>query len=91
MVWPLPSAHRKGNRKSGNPRDDAPGHHTKKPDGDNVAKPILDALTLARIWPDDSIVSDPIVRKRYTSGQVGWITVCVDELEPIAPEPARFG
>ena len=30
--------------------------HTQKPDGDNVAKAVMDGLTLAGVWPDDAVV-----------------------------------
>ena len=36
-----------------------------KPDGDNVAKLVLDALTKAGVWRDDTRVADLVVRRRY--------------------------
>ena len=30
--------------------------HTQKPDGDNVAKAVMDGLTAAGVWPDDAVV-----------------------------------
>ena len=36
-----------------------------KPDADNVAKLVLDALTKAGVWRDDTRVSDLVVRRRY--------------------------
>jgi len=44
--------------------------HVKKPDVDNVAKAILDALTTAGAWKDDAQVADLHVSKGY-SGQAG--------------------
>ena len=44
-----------------------PRRHRAKPDGDNVAKSIMDALN-ELAWPDDAVVSDPIVHKRVAAG-----------------------
>lgn len=41
--------------------------HAAKPDADNVAKAVLDALTNLA-WKDDSIVSDLTVHKRIAAG-----------------------
>ena len=30
--------------------------HTQKPDADNVAKAIMDGMTLAEVWPDDGVM-----------------------------------
>ena len=30
--------------------------HTQKPDADNVAKAIMDGMTLAKVWPDDGVM-----------------------------------
>ncbi len=40
-------------------------HNTRKPDIDNYAKAILDALVKARILADDGCVTDQMVMKRY--------------------------
>lgn len=37
----------------------------KKPDADNLAKAVLDALTSLKVWHDDDAVTDLIVRKRW--------------------------
>jgi Holliday junction resolvase RusA-like endonuclease len=39
--------------------------YTAKPDADNVAKLVMDALTKAAIWTDDTRVADLVVRRRY--------------------------
>jgi Holliday junction resolvase RusA-like endonuclease len=36
-----------------------------KPDVDNYAKSILDALTAAEVWTDDTVVSTLVVSKRW--------------------------
>ena len=38
---------------------------TKKPDADNLAKAVLDAMTVIGVWKDDDQVTDLIIRKRY--------------------------
>lgn len=39
--------------------------YTKKPDADNLAKAVLDALTGIRVWMDDDQVTDLIILKRW--------------------------
>lgn len=41
--------------------------HASKPDAENVAKAVLDALT-GLLWFDDAQVCDLIVKKRYAAG-----------------------
>ena len=46
-----------------------PGYfHTKKPDIDNLLKAVMDALTMADAWNDDSQVSRLIVKKQVEEG-----------------------
>lgn len=45
----------------------APLHHTAKPDADNAAKAVLDALTQLGAWSDDAQVADLRVRKLYAT------------------------
>jgi len=52
----------KGILKSASPR-----YHTSKPDADNAAKAVLDALTQLGTWSDDSQVADLRVRKEYAA------------------------
>lgn len=40
-------------------------HNTKKPDIDNLAKAVLDALVKARVLADDGCVTDQLIMKRY--------------------------
>ena len=56
----------------------APIYCTKKPDVDNYAKAIMDALTDSGvIWMDDAQVVDINCRKLYTTHETGAaITVC---------------
>ena len=59
---PRPKAHHKAN---GEIRADAPFHHSKKPDLDNLIKATLDAMTQAGAWRDDSQVSTIRASKQY--------------------------
>lgn len=45
--------------------------HAKKPDADNLAKAVLDALTHLRAWHDDDQVAELLVRKYYESDRNG--------------------
>lgn len=64
---PRPKGHfgKSGLRKS------APARHTGKPDLDNAAKAVLDALTDCQVWKDDSYIFDLRVRKMWTEGTPG--------------------
>lgn len=53
--------------------------HTAKPDRDNVDKSILDALTEAGLWHDDSQVCDGPVRKWYAAKGCGPGVIIVAE------------
>jgi Holliday junction resolvase RusA-like endonuclease len=44
-----------------------------KPDADNYAKAVLDALTHAQVWEDDSQVADLHIKKRW--GAIGKIEI----------------
>lgn len=70
-------------------RANAPVWHTSKPDYDNLAKAITDALTNAGIWADDTQVSVGIVEKLYVGqgGEVG-AEIRIEELLE-NPDPTR--
>jgi len=46
-------------------KDAAPRRHTQKPDVDNLAKAVLDALTDIRFWRDDSQVTKLTIQKHW--------------------------
>lgn len=53
-----------------------------KPDVDNYAKGVLDAITKdGRFWSDDTEVSDLISRKRWTTGDP-HVAVTIVQLKP---------
>ena len=50
----------------------APAAHTQKPDVDNLAKAVLDAVTdSGRFWVDDSQIVELTVAKKWTTGRPG--------------------
>ena len=53
----------------------APDWHTGKPDADNCAKAVLDALTALNVWKDDAQVARLTINKRYESPSGCHITI----------------
>jgi len=49
----------------------APKYYTRKPDADNLAKAVMDALTQLGFWQDDDQVVNLNVRKLYTESLPG--------------------
>lgn len=49
----------------------APCWHTQKPDSDNLAKAVLDALTQCGVWHDDSQVARLVVLKKWETNLPG--------------------
>ena len=73
----------------GKVRESAPRWHTSKPDYDNIAKAITDALTKAGIWADDAQVAIGSVVKRYVGdGEQPRAEISIEEL-PGTPDPTR--
>jgi Holliday junction resolvase RusA-like endonuclease len=42
-------------------------HHTSKPDADNIGKIVADALTMANVVRDDSIINQMMITKYYAA------------------------
>jgi len=69
FFMPRPKSHFKT---SGQLKDRVPHFiHDQKPDADNLAKAVLDALTQIRVWGDDDQVADLTVRKYWESEKNG--------------------
>jgi Holliday junction resolvase RusA-like endonuclease len=74
--FPRPKCHLRSN---GNVKQSAPHFHTCKPDCDNAAKAVLDALTQIGVWRDDKQVCRLLVEKTY-SGNAG-ASITIQQLE----------
>ena len=79
---PRPKAHFRTGKNSHQLRDDAPKWCPKKPDSDNYAKAVMDAITTLRVWEDDSQVVDLRVRKFYESGRGPGCIISISEVLP---------
>lgn len=77
---PRPKSHYGTGRNAGLLKASAPSLHTSKPDLDNLAKMILDALN-GTAYYDDSHVSDFRISKEYAASDQGW-HIQVHDLEP---------
>lgn len=64
---PRPKSH----FKKGELRHDRPAFVVKKPDVDNYAKAVMDALTQLGVWGDDSQVTTLEATKRFADGRPG--------------------
>ena len=80
-----PASHFKG--KTRILRPDAPRQHCTKPDTDNLAKAVLDALTTVGMWQDDKQVYSLHVMKLYSDGDVPgcFIQIWEDPCPPPLP------
>lgn len=72
---PRPKGHYRAN---GELKPTAPFYHTGRPDADNLAKAVLDALTNAGAWADDGIVCELRVTKT-----LGKRPGCEVKIEPL--------
>lgn len=78
FLMPRPKAHFRTGRHSAELKPEAPDHHQAKPDLDNLEKAVMDAMTAAGIWLDDSQVTSKDSRKLYAPPGTGpgcWIEV----------------
>ncbi len=71
-------------------RDAAPRWHHGKPDLDNLAKAVLDALSILRVWEDDRQVIELVLAKRWAEpGEgPGMVLEVVTRESAAATEPA---
>ena len=72
-----PKAHYRTGKYEGELRAGAPEHHLHKPDCDNLAKAVLDAMTLLGFWRDDCQVVMLVVTKGYAD-EAGVVVTVTD-------------
>jgi Holliday junction resolvase RusA-like endonuclease len=82
FVMPRPKSHLRASGWELKPN--APRYVTTKPDADNLAKAVLDALTDVSAWTDDSVVVSLNVVKTY-----GSETGCEIQISPLTQEVCR--
>ena len=58
--------------------------HTSKPDVDNLAKAVMDAIQQVHVWVDDSQVTELLVTKRWSSSTVD-VSGCQIHLSTVTP------
>lgn len=57
-------------------------HHTSKPDADNIGKIVADALTMAGVVRDDSIINQMMITKYYAAkGAPAEVVILLDSWE----------
>lgn len=63
--------------------------HDSKPDADNLAKAVLDAMTAIRVWLDDDQVCELVVRKYWEINHEGDTThppgcvICIQKMREV--------
>lgn len=76
---PRPKSHFGTGKNADKLKPDAPKWHTQKPDADNMAKAVMDALTSAGAWTDDAQVAYTITSKRW--GLIGGCNCSIERIE----------
>lgn len=74
LYFSRPKGHFGSGRNADRLKESAPSHHLRKPDGDNCAKAILDALSEKSgigVWKDDTQVVELLVRKHWATPNRG--------------------
>lgn len=65
-------------------------HHTSKPDADNIAKIACDALTMAGVVRDDSVINQMLVTKYYAAKDApAQVSILLDSWEDAEHPPTE--
>jgi len=78
FLFRRPQSHFRGKAKQ--LRHDAPNFHASKPDCDNLAKAVCDALTTLGAWEDDKQISKLNVTKKYGSESIQGVNIRITGL-----------
>ena len=73
--FPRPLSHFGTGRNAAKLKPSAPEDHTKRPDLDNLAKAVLDAMGDAGVFGDDAQVARLILSKRWGTGATGGAAI----------------
>ena len=84
FLMPRPKGHYGTGRNTQRLRPSAPTSHTTKPDLDKLIRAVLDALTSAGVWRDDSQVWGLAAVKEYADGLTPRLVAQITEVE-VAP------
>lgn len=74
FMFSRPASQMGTGRNAGRPRPSAPRHHRQRPDIDNLAKAVLDAMT-GIVWADDAQIIELRITKRWAEKSGVLITV----------------
>lgn len=75
-----PKSHYGTGRNAGTLKPSAPEHHVTKPDIDKLLRAILDALTMAMVYKDDSQVVEVVARKHYADSMPPGASITVEPM-----------
>ena len=81
FLMPRPKGHYGTGRNAGALRPSAPASHTTKPDLDKLVRAVLDALTSAGVWHDDSQVWGIAATKEYADHLTPRLVAQITEAE----------
>jgi Holliday junction resolvase RusA-like endonuclease len=81
FMFPRPKSHFGSGKNATTLKPNAPKWHAAKPDADNLAKAVMDALTsMGGLWEDDDQVANLEVLKFYTNDQPAGCAVFIQSL-----------
>lgn len=78
LYFKRPKSHYRTGKNSGQLKEPIAYWHTQKPDADNVAKAVLDALTMVNAWQDDALVCELNLTKRWADAEA-FTKICLTQ------------